>query len=28
VEVLVTEDTSPRIELIKNAFSLSKPYIY
>src|SRR6266516_6993228 len=28
VEVLVTEDDSPRIELIKNAFPLSKPYIY
>ena len=28
MEVLVTEDTSPRIELIKNAFPLSKPYLY
>ena len=28
VEVLVTEDASLRIELIKNAFPLSKPYIY
>jgi putative endonuclease len=28
VEVLVTEDASPRIELIKNAFPLSKPYLY
>src|SRR5438094_5823724 len=27
-EVLVTEDASPRIELIKNAFPLSKPYLY
>ena len=25
---LVTEDASPRIELIKNAFPLSKPYLY
>jgi putative endonuclease len=28
VEVVVTEDASPRIELIKNAFPLSKPYLY
>jgi hypothetical protein len=28
VEVLVIEDASPRIELIKNAFPLSKPYLY
>src|SRR5881296_3813638 len=28
VEVIVTEEASPRIELIKNAFPLSKPYIY
>jgi putative endonuclease len=28
VEVLVTEDASARIELIKNAFPLSKPYLY
>ncbi len=28
VEVLVTKDASPRIELIKNAFPLSKPYLY
>jgi putative endonuclease len=28
VEVLVTEDDGPRIELIKNAFPLSKPYLY
>ena len=28
VEVLVTEDASPRIELIRNAFPLSKPYLY
>jgi putative endonuclease len=28
VEVLVTEDAGPRIELIKNAFPLSKPYLY
>src|SRR5436190_862625 len=28
VEVLVTEDDSPRIELIKNALPLSQPYLY
>ena len=28
VEVVIAEDASPRIELIKNAFPLSKPYIY
>ena len=28
VEVLVAEDASPRIELIRNAFPLSKPYLY
>ena len=28
VEVLATEDAGPRIELIKNAFPLSKPYLY
>jgi putative endonuclease len=28
VEVLVADDASLRIELIKNAFPLSKPYIY
>ena len=28
VEVLVTEDASARIELITNAFPLSKPYLY
>src|SRR2546430_17499378 len=28
LEVLVTGDTSPRIELMKNAVSLSQPYIY
>ena len=28
VEVLVTEDARARIELIKNAFPLSKPYLY
>jgi putative endonuclease len=28
VEVLLTEDASPRIELIRNAFPLSKPYLY
>jgi len=28
VEVLIVEDASPRLELIKNAFPLSKPYIY
>jgi putative endonuclease len=28
VEVIITEDAKPRIELIKNAFQLSAPYIY
>ena len=28
VEVIVAEDTQPRVELIKNAFPLSKPYLY
>ncbi len=28
VEVIIVEDASPRLELIKNAFPLSKPYIY
>jgi len=28
VEVVIVEDASPRLELIKNAFPLSKPYIY
>src|SRR5581483_2151077 len=28
VEVLIADDTKPRVELIKNAFLLSKPYIY
>jgi putative endonuclease len=28
VEVLIAGDTKPRVELIKNAFSLSKPYLY
>lgn len=28
VEVIVAADTKPRIELIKNAFPLSKPYLY
>ena len=28
VEVVIAEDASPRLELIKNAFPLSKPYIY
>ena len=28
VEVIIAEDASPRLELIKNAFPLSKPYIY
>ena len=28
VEVIISEDASPRLELIKNAFPLSKPYIY
>jgi putative endonuclease len=28
VEVIIAEDARPRLELIKNAFPLSKPYIY
>jgi putative endonuclease len=28
VEVMVENSAKPRIELIKNAFSLSKPYLY
>jgi hypothetical protein len=28
VEVIVADDAKPRLELIKNAFSLSKPYLY
>src|SRR5438046_7817727 len=28
VEVIITEDSKPRLELIKNAFPLSKPYLY
>lgn len=28
VEVIIADDTKPRVELIKNAFVLSKPYIY
>src|SRR5216117_967865 len=28
VEAIIAEDASPRLELIKNAFQLSKPYIY
>ena len=28
VEVIIAENASPRFELIKNAFPLSKPYIY
>src|SRR6266702_223786 len=28
VEVVVADDAKPRIELIKNAFPLSKPYLY
>jgi len=28
VEVIIAEDVRPRLELIKNAFPLSKPYIY
>src|SRR6267378_1497441 len=28
VEVIVAEDAKPRVELIKNAFPLSKPYLY
>ena len=28
VEVILAEDAPPRIELLRNAFPLSKPYIY
>ena len=28
VEVIITQDSKPRLELIKNAFPLSKPYLY
>ena len=28
VEVIVADDAKPRLELIKNAFQLSKPYLY
>jgi putative endonuclease len=28
VEVIIGDDGKPRVELIKNAFLLSKPYIY
>jgi putative endonuclease len=28
VEVISTDDANPRVELIKNAFPLSKPYLY
>jgi putative endonuclease len=28
VDVIIAEDASPHLELIKNAFPLSKPYIY
>ena len=28
VEVIVADDAKPRLELIKNAFPLSKPYLY
>ena len=28
VEVIIAEGTPPRIELIRNAFALSEPYIY
>jgi putative endonuclease len=28
VEVLIADGTKPRVELIKNAFPLSKPYLY
>jgi len=27
-EVIVTDDAKPRVDLIKNAFPLSKPYLY
>jgi putative endonuclease len=28
VEVIIADDSKPRLELIKNAFPLSKPYLY
>ena len=28
VEVIIAEGTEPRLELLRNAFSLSEPYIY
>ncbi|SRR5207244_737052 len=28
VEVIIADDAKPRLELIKNAFPLSKPYLY
>jgi len=28
VEVIVSDDAKPRLELIKNAFPLSRPYLY
>ena len=28
VEVVIADDAKPRVELIKNAFPLSKPYLY
>jgi len=28
VEVIIAEGTTPRLELIRNAFPLAKPYIY
>src|SRR5205814_9988135 len=28
VEVVVADNTKPRVELIRNAFPLSKPYLY
>jgi putative endonuclease len=28
VEVIITDDVKPRLELIRNAFRLSKPYLY
>jgi len=28
VEVIIADNSKPRLELIKNAFALSKPYLY
>jgi putative endonuclease len=28
VEVIITEDARPRLEIVRNAFQLSAPYIY